>query len=244
MKKILFVSLILIVLIGCSKNQLTREMPVEDKMNIAEELFDRGKYHKAIPYYTNIVLDRNSIYTAEAQMKLGDCYFYQDNFLEARFEYEELIRLFKNYEDISKAYFNIGVCYFEESLSPHYTQEETEKALVSFETFIEKFPFDKRINEALDYIEKCEYKLLEKRYYNGYAYFKMYDYSSALLYFNEITALNIIDNIDKMSLFYTGRIYITRKDKANALLIVDKMNTRYPDSRETKKINKLFKKLK
>ncbi len=244
MKKILFVSLILIVLIGCSKNQLTREMPVEDKMNIAEELFDQGKYHKAIPYYTNIVLDRNSIYTAKAQMKLGDCYFYQDNFLEARFEYEELIRLFKNYEDISKAYFNIGVCYFEESLSPHYTQEETEKAIVSFETFIEKFPFDERIDEALDYLEKCEYKLLEKKYNNGYAYFKMYDYSSALLYFDEITALNIIDKIDKMSLFYSGRIYIARKDKANALLIVDKMNTRYPDSKETKKINNLFKKLK
>jgi outer membrane protein assembly factor BamD len=244
MKKILFVSLILIVLIGCSKNQLTREMPVEDKMNIAEELFDQGKYHKAIPYYTNIVLDRNSIYTAKAQMKLGDCYFYQDNFLEARFEYEELIRLFKNYEDISKAYFNIGVCYFEESLSPHYTQEETEKAIISFETFIEKFPFDERIDEALDYLEKCEYKLLEKKYNNGYAYFKMYDYSSALLYFDEITALNIIDKIDKMSLFYSGRIYIARKDKANALLIVDKMNTRYPDSKETKKINNLFKKLK
>ncbi|MCK4696630.1 MAG: outer membrane protein assembly factor BamD, partial [Candidatus Cloacimonetes bacterium] len=244
MKKILFVSLILIVLIGCSKNQLTREMPVEDKMNIAEELFDQGKYHKAIPYYTNIVLDRNSIYTAKAQMKLGDCYFYQDNFLEARFEYEELIRLFKNYEDISKAYFNIGVCYFEESLSPHYTQEETEKAIISFETFIEKFPFDERIDEALDYLEKCEYKLLEKKYNNGYAYFKMYDYSSALLYFDEITALNIIDKIDKMSLFYSGRIYIARKDKANALLIVDKMNTRYPDYKETKKINNLFKKLK
>ena len=111
-----------------------------------------------------MAFERYSAFTAEAQMKLADCYFLQNDFTEARFEYEEVIRLYKEYEEIGKAYFQIGVCYWEESLSPQYTQTETNLAISAFETFLEKFPTDKRKNEAIDYINKCRYKLLTKKY--------------------------------------------------------------------------------
>jgi len=243
-KKFIFAVIAVIVLAGCAGNKLDKMMPVEKKMQIADDYFEKGKYHKAIPYYTDVAFERNSSFTTKAQMKLADCYFYQDKFIEARYEYEELIRLFHDAEDINMAYFKIGVCYWEESLNPHYTQDETESAIRAFETFIEKFPFDEKKVEAIEYIQKCHYKLLEKKLNNGYAYFKMFDYSAALMYFDEITELGNINDVDRKALYYSARIYIDRQDKENAVKMIDKLNTRYPESKETAKINKLAKKLK
>ena len=243
MKKLILSGILLILLFACSQVKVPQGMPVEEKMRIGNEYFENEKFNKAIPYYMEVVLDRNSRYTAEAQLKLADCYFNQNKFLDARFEYEEMIRLFKNYEGIEEAYFKIGVCYFEQSLSPHYTQEETELALDAFNTFIEKFPLSELKTEAYDYIAKCELKLATKKYYNGYAYYKLYDYSSALMYFDEVLALNLDNEIDLKSLYYSARIYIRRKDKPMADLIREKMNTKYPDAEETEKINRYIENL-
>lgn len=244
MKKLIFAVLIVILLAGCAGNKLDKLMPVEKKMQIADDYFNKQKYHKAIPYYTDVAFERNSSYTTDAQMKLADCYFKQNKYIEARFEYEELIRLFHDAKDIDLAYFQIGVCYWEDSLNPHYTQDETENAIRAFETFIEKFPFDEKKAGAIEYIQKCHYKLLEKKLNNGYAYFKMNDYSAALMYLDEITELGNINEVDREALFYSARIYIVRKDVENATIMIDKLNTRYPASKETAKINKLAKKLK
>lgn len=243
MKKFIYPMILVLLFAACSSNKISKSMPAAEKMAIADQYFEQEKYHKAIPYYTEVVLDRNSIYTAEAQMKLGNCYFEQEKYMEARFEYQELIRLFKNYPEIGKAYFRIGVCYFEESLNPHYTQEETNKAILAFNTFLDKFPFHEKKDKALEYLDKCNYKLLEKTYYNGYAYYKLSDYSSALLYLEEITSLNMTDELDKMALYYSGKIYCYRKDKGNALLVLDKMKQRYPEADETAVIERLFEKI-
>jgi len=235
-KKTLYLLIVLFALIGCSKNRLTKSMPVEKKMEIANSFFENGKYNKAIPYYTDVVFERNSAYTPIAQMKLADCNYNQNKFTEARFEYEELIRLFSDYKDIGRAYFQLGICYFNESLSPHYSQEETYQAITAFETFIEKFPFDKQKKDAIDYIQKCRYKLLMKKYYNGYSYYKLYDYSAALMYFDEIIELGNNNEPDRMSLYYATLIYLEREDIENAKLTGQKLVSRYPQTDEAEKI--------
>ncbi len=223
---------------------MSKIMPVEKKMEIANDFFEKGKYNKAIPYFSEVVFERNSIYTPTAQMKLADCYFNQNKFTEARFEYEELIRLFSDYKDIGRAYFQLGICYYNESLSPHYTQEETYKAIAAFETFIEKFPFDKLKKDAIDYIQKCRYKLLMKKYYNGYAYYKLFDYSAALMYFDEIIELGNNNEPDRMSLYYAAKIYLEREDIENAKLTGQKLINRYPQTDEAEKIASELEKIK
>jgi len=242
-KKILVLIIVLLVLFGCSGNKMSKTMPVEKKMEIANDLFDKGKYSKAIPYYSEVVFERNSVHTPVAQMKLADCYFNQNKFIEARFEYGELIRLFTDYKDIGRAYFQLGICYFNETLSPHYTQEETNRAISAFETFIEKFPFDSQKKEAISYIQKCRYKLLMKKYYNGYAYYKLFDYSGALMYFDEIINLGNNNEPDRMSLYYATKIYLARKDIDNAKITGQKLINRYPQSEEAKRITSALEKM-
>lgn len=243
-KKLLILIIVLLALFGCSSNKISRSMPVEKKMDIANDLFEKEKFSKAIPYYTEVVFERNSVYTPIAQMKLADCYFNQNKFTEARFEYEELIRLFSDYKNIGRAYFQLGICYYNETLSPHYTQEETYRAITAFETFIEKFPFDSLKNDALDYIQKCRYKLLMKSYYNGYAYYKLFDYSAALMYFDEIIELGNNNEPDRMSLYYATLIYMARDDFEKAKLTGQKLISRYPQTEEADKITSELEKIK
>ncbi|MFO7895590.1 MAG: outer membrane protein assembly factor BamD [Candidatus Cloacimonadales bacterium] len=240
MKKIILMMSLLLLFVACSKYKLTDEMPASRKMEIAKEYFEDGKYNKAIPFLQQIAFERSSAYTAEAQMLLADSYFAQNKFTEARFEYQELIRLFKDYSRIGEAYFQIGVCYYEESLAAHYTQEETQLAIDAFETFINRFPFSQQKQEAIDYISQLNYKLLEKKYLNGYAYYKMFDYSAALLYFDEVIELGNKNELDRLSLYYAARIYAERENLEELNRIYQRLLTRYPESEETAKIAKLL----
>jgi len=243
MKKLIFLSLLGIVLLSCSANKISKEIPVEKKMQQGNEYFQKGKYNRAIPYFIDVVYERNAAFTVEAQEKLADCYFNLHKYSDARFEYQELIRLFPDYKDIGKAYFRIGVCHFKESLSPPYTQEATQNAIDAFRTFIEKFPFDERKQKAIEYIQKCQYKLLEKKFENGVTYFKLYDYSAALMYFDEIIALGNRNELDLKSFYYSAKIYYKRKDWQNMRKYGEKLFERYPDSKEAKKIKSLLRKI-
>lgn len=242
LKKLLYLAFITLVLSSCSQNKIAKNQSVEQKMQIANDYFNNGKYRKAIAYYEDITYERNSPLVSEAQMKLAESYFNQAKYLEARLEFQEIIRLYRNYDRINEAYYKIGICYFESSLNADYTQEETELSIDAFNTFLQKFPFDDYRSSAYEYLEKCNYKLLKKKYHNGYAYYKMSDYSAALYYFDEIIETNLKDEIDLNSLYFSAKIYLFRKDNLNAEIVYSKMQRKYPNDKKTIKIGSAIEK--
>lgn len=248
-KNVLFaLSLVFLLLSACSANKNLNELTPQYKWEKAEAFFNKKKYARAVPFYQQLILERNSSYTAEAQMKLGDCYFNDEKYSDAVFEYQELLRLFPDYKEANNAQFNIGISYYNLSESPHYTQDETNKAIDAFQEFIDKYPWDQRKSEAYNYIQKCQHVLLEKSYLAGYIYYKTEDYSSALMYFNEIIELGNKDKLELKSLYYSGLIYYERKNLDDLYNVQEKLKADYPDSKECKtiieKTVKLDKKLK
>jgi len=228
-----------LIIFGCAEIKPSAHMAAEQKMQIADDFFQKEKYHKAAPFYSDLVFERNSIFTAEAQIKLANCYFLQNKFMEARFEYDELMRLFPDSEYAEYAQFQVGVCYFNEAQPAQYTQEETKMSIAIFDSFFEKFPYSEHTKDAISYVRKCQYRLLEKQYYTGYIYFKLFDYSSALMYFNEIIELGNKDNIDKMSRYY--KILIFQKRGEAVTQMIKSFLEKYPKSKEAGKIIKKIK---
>jgi outer membrane protein assembly factor BamD len=218
--------------------------PPEVLMQKADGYFNAKKYAKAYPIYQQIVFERNSSIAADAQMKLAQSYYYLHKFSEAEVEYEQLIKLFPDYPNINLAYYQIGVCYLELSPKPQYSQEETQKAIDAFQTFIDKFPTDKLRPDAVSNLQKAQYKLIEKEYNNGYIYYMMADYSSALLYFNEIIALANKDRLERMSLYYSSKIYIAQHNSLLANQTYQALSKDFPGSKETRKIKNKLKHLK
>lgn len=226
--------IILLLLSACSSTKAIQQMSPENAKQTADNFFALGKYKKATPYYQKIINESSTIFLADAQMRLADCFFFRKEYIDARFEYEEFIRQFSDHPQVARAFFQIGVCYNKLSLDSHYDQDETFSAIDAFTEYIDRFPFDEHKNEALQYIKNCRYKLLEKKYHNGYAYYKLSDFPSALLYFNEIIELNNHDELDKKAIFYSAKMYLYRKDLINTDLMLAKLNQKYPDDKETK----------
>jgi len=238
----IFITAIIVLFTACSQNKISEGLSTTQKMAKADLYFERGKYNQAILYYTNIVYEKTSSITPLAQMKLAESYFKMNKFEDALMQYQDMIRLFPDYKDIGTVYYMISLCYYNESLPPYYTQGDTKNAIESFQTFIDRFPMDSRRNKALDYINKCNYRLLEKKYLNGLTYFRIYDYSAALMYFKEIISLANKNDLDKNSLYYSSVIYINQDFASEAREMAAKLIKRYPDSQKANKIKKLFKK--
>ncbi len=241
MKKLIIILFVLTSMFACSRNNI-RVQPIERKIQIADELYAKGKYNKAIDYYQDIVFEKRSVHTAKAQFYLAESYFNMKRYEDAIVEYKELIRLFSDYKDIDIAYFRIGKAYLEQSLSPQYTQIETLAAIDAFEEFLERFPFNEKKDQAIAYLNQANFKLLEKKFENGLIYYRLYDYSSALLYFSEIIELGNRNHLDLRSRYYACLIYIDRKDKDNAQNMLTTLQNHYSNTSEAKRIFSRFQK--
>ncbi len=237
-------SLLLIALIifitACSGAKARRTMSVQEKMERANTNYDAGRYNRAADYYLEVVFERSSRHTPQAQFRLAESYFNMSRYDEAVFEYRELIRLFPEHNKIHLAYYRIGESYFNLSLNPHYCQKETTAAIDAFESYLDRYPFADKRSQAIEYVQKAQFKLLEKKYNNGYIYYRLYDYSAAIMYFNEIIELGNRNEIDKKSRYYSALIYIERKNQNNALRMLHSLNDHYPQTTETNRIQRLI----
>ncbi|MDZ4121014.1 MAG: outer membrane protein assembly factor BamD [Candidatus Cloacimonadaceae bacterium] len=235
MKKTIYLMFILLILIaGCSKNKV--QLTTDQKLQKADELFSAKKYARAAQLYEEISFERKSAATARALMRQGDSYFNINKFVDARLRYSQFTQMFPDHPEVSNAFFRIAVCFFEESLPPQYDQFETKQSIDAFKVFVDKFPADSRFNDALEYIRKAQYKLLEKKFHNGYIHYMMKDYSGALMYFTEITELGNRDQLDKMSLYYSVIIHHKQGADNDAKEFYERIKLKYPGSKETRKL--------
>ena len=230
--------LLAFILFGCASNKV--ELNLDNKVAKANELFAKKKYSRAILLYDDISFEKKSSSSTMALMRVADCNFEMHKFTDARLKYTQMTTSYPDYPDIETAYFRIGVCYFEESLPPQYDQTETNQSIEAFRIFVDKFPNSTLFDQAVDYIRKAQNKLIEKTYYNGYIYYKMKDYSSALMYFAKITDLGNQDELDRKSLYYSIKIHIAQKNSDEANTAWQRLRSNYPNSKEVKKLGKYF----
>ncbi|MBW6516593.1 MAG: outer membrane protein assembly factor BamD [Candidatus Cloacimonetes bacterium] len=240
MKKILIILIVILALVGCSRNQVRKQLPVEQRMELANHYYEEGRYRRAADHYQEVVFERRSIHTPLAQFRLAESFFYLGRYEDAVFEYRELIRLFPDFREINIAYFRIGESYMNQSRSPHLSQQETIAAIDAFNVFLDRFPFDAKRDQALQYIQQAQYTLLEKKFYNGYIYYKLLDYSASLLYLEEIIELGNRNELDKKSRYYAALIHLNRGDKENAKPLVDTLIEYYPNTREANRVARRY----
>jgi outer membrane protein assembly factor BamD len=158
--------LTVIVLSGCASNTPVTAAPGEaDKI-----LLERGnaalkerQWTRARQYFSELLESYpQSALRAEAKLGVGDSYLGENNtasYVYAQNEYREFLAFYPTNPRADYAQMQAGMVHFNQMLNPQRDQTETKEAIREFQTFVDRFPTSKHINEVRQRLREARDRL-------------------------------------------------------------------------------------
>ena len=214
-----------------------------EKWTRASDLFDA-----CIGYYIGSEReDSIAFFSARSKYKNRDYH-------EASADFDEFRRKFGRSQFIEDAEGMYAMCEYHLSPGPTRDQTPTAKAIVSLNTFIERYPNSERVPAFRDIIEELTTRLHDKNFLNAYSYFKIGKYKSAVVAFKN--ALKNYDNtVHRESIMYyivvsnyrLAHNSVAEKQADRYLAMLDSYYSfieEYPESKHNKELDRYFKEAK
>jgi outer membrane protein assembly factor BamD len=121
-----------------------------------------------------------SKYSVDAQLRIADVYYLQEDYAEAAASYETFRDLHPKHEKTHYAMFRIGKSYFKDSPSTVARDlSPTQKAADAYQEFLRRYPYAPEAQEARDDLAAARKLLAKKELYIGDFYYKRDYYESA-----------------------------------------------------------------
>lgn len=183
MKKIFLVFIFSLVLFSCNEYQKAyKSEDVAFKYEVAEKLFNQGKFGKAIRIFEQIAVQYKGKPQAEKMYYMyATSYFKTKQYYLAGYQYENFTASYPKSEKAEECAFYGAYCY--SKLSPEYSldQVDTYKAIEKLQTFIDKYPNSSFLTEANLIAKELRTKLEKKSFEIAKQYHTISDYKSALV---------------------------------------------------------------
>lgn len=153
---------------------------MEAKIKLANQLFEKKKYEKAIPIYEQLLT------VLKGQKSVDDIYYKyaQSHYLNGSYELAAFyLRSFYNTypssEYAEQASFDEAMCYLKQSPRFSLEQVSTQKAIDAFQDFVNRYPKSTKMEQANAKIDELRAKLRKKAYESAYLYYKIGEYHAA-----------------------------------------------------------------
>ena len=202
-------ALVIVMFLGsCGGAYTAKRIPdADDKILLADALFDRGKFGQAAVEYKDFLADFAGDERGDfAQFRLAECYRLDGDYPLAAIEYRILINDYGYSEYIDDAFYLEGLSSFMQHPRPEREQSKTFEALSRINRFLEIFPDSPRRVEAEKTREEIYDILGEKDFNNACLYFSGKNYNAALLYFDKVVTSYPRTLWAVRSRYYRGRI--------------------------------------
>lgn len=188
----IFITIFLLIfaalsMFSCASGKPDYEKDLQANFDRGVELYEKGKYYKAVDFFTFVVFNSpGSEIADDAQLYLGDCHFGLKEYIVAVDEYRRLINRWPASDLVEQARFRTAKALHE--LSPQYQlyQNYTEEAIDAYQRFIEFYPGSELRQEAEDGIWELRLKLARKIFDSGELYMVFREWKAALITFEEI----------------------------------------------------------
>lgn len=213
----------LLCLVACGASQQTTPQTAESEYQ--KGLKELKKHHclKAAEVFQRVVTSwPGSDIVDDAQYHLGEAHLCAKEYTEAIFEYERLIREYRNSPYVDDAALKIGICYYKESLPVPLDQKDTYNAIDHLTRFLEDYPESPLCGDARQYLRLAQTKLAEKTYRTAEFYKSRGDDESALIYYQEAIARYGETTWAPYAAFGTGEIFLQQGKGAEALQMFKK----------------------
>ena len=178
MARYLYVLLIAFTLTSCSQFQKAlKSDDIKVKYEVAEKLYEKGKYSKAIRLFEQIAPSYRGKAQAEKMFYMyAQALYKTKQYYTAGYQFESFTAGYPRSEKIEEASFLGAKSYY--FLSPRFSldQNDTYKALDKMQAFINNFPNSQLMPEANQLVKELREKLEKKAYEIAFQYHKTGEY--------------------------------------------------------------------
>lgn len=245
----------LLLLFSCSDyQQVLKGADYDAKWNTAIKLYENKQYSKALPLFEELL----TVYRGTS--KAEQLYFYYayahfgiDDFQSAQYFFDNFISTFPNSRFSEEAAFMVGFCLYKDSPRYNLDPTSTYRAIAELQSFANRFPRSKRVEDCNKLIEELRGKLETKTYKLAMLYFHIENYQSAIIAFKNFSrdfpdtrlapdaSYYILLSASK---FASGSVEAKKRERYNeAIKYYYTFAERFPDSGYKKSADELFAKM-
>lgn len=253
----IFIAIItLFVLSSCSEYQkVLNKGKTDEQYKMATELYDAGKYNKAITLFEKVLpsyarkpqLERIQFMVAMANYKTK-------SYDLASYYFNRFISNYPNSSKIEEASFLVAESqYFD---TPKYSrdQKDTQQALQSLQSFIDKYPSSENVGKANEYYDDLTFRLEKKSFEVAKQFYKIApytsDYNAAIVAFDNFLIEYLGSSLKEDAMYYKFKAsndlainsVLFKKEKRlnDAITAYEKFKKNFPESKYMKEVTKDF----
>ncbi len=256
-KNLAYLVAMLLVLSSCGEYQkVLNKGSVEEQYKMAVKMYEAQKYSKALRLFEKVTPS----YRGKPQMERIQYMVSQSNFNEKNYSLAGYYfnRFTGNYPKSSKreeAAFLSALSYYKAAPSFSLDPTDTEKALASFQKFIDRYPDSDKLGEANKYYAELRAKLEKKAFEIAKTYYKTADYDTrnyraAIVAFDNLLSDYLGTKYKEEALYYRLKaahdfvMKSTQRRKAErikaAIKAYDKLKRSFPESKFMKHSNEML----
>ena len=158
--------------------------------DLGMEALKEGRWRPAREYFVTIVDNYpQSAYRADARLVIGDTYLGEgsiESYLMAITEFQEFLAFYPLHPRADYAQYQIGLVHYQQMRRAERDQTETRAAVTAFETFVERYPNSKLMNEARTKLREVRDRYSQSEFLVGRYYYRAGWYPGAIDRFKSI----------------------------------------------------------
>ena len=185
--KFLFVSVLVLILAGCSGyDKILKSNDYQKKYNAAlKYYYEKEDYVRAATILDQIAMvfrgtdQADTVYYLQAMS-----YFKQNDYILSGHYFRTFAKTYGGSPFAEESDFMGAYCFYLTSPRPELDQTNTVQAIQAFQLYLIKYPNSERREKVMGYVNELRDKLVEKSYISAKLYFDLQDYKASIVALN------------------------------------------------------------
>mgnify|MGYP001791271772 CR=1 FL=1 len=260
-QKIALSMLVVLLLTSCGEyNRVLNKGTLEQQYKMAVKMYEAKKYSKALRLFEKITPSyRNKPQMERIQYMVANSNFNEKNYSIAGYYFNRFSQNYPKSSKVEEADFLSALSYYK--AAPVYSKDptDTNKALESFQSFIDKYPSSLKVDEANKYYKELQFKLETKAFEIAKTYYRTAqtdprNYRAAIAAIDNLLSDYLGTQYKEEALFFRLKashdfaVKSTERRKKEriieAIKAYDKLKRNFPETKYLEESNKMLATLK
>ncbi len=249
MKRLVYIFFVGIILSSCGEySKVLNKGKNAERYKLAEELYKKEDYKKAIPLFEKLV----GPYAGKPQMEriqfmIADSYYQSGDYTLSSYYFTKFITNYSESTKVEEARYLSARSYYMSAPKYSLDQQDTYKALTAFQEFIDIYPGTELADEANKYYQELTTRLEKKDYEIARQYYHTENYVAAIMAFDTFNEEHLGSEFKEDALYFKFKSTyelglnstLGKKEErlSNAKLAYQKFQKSFPESKKMKEMN-------